>query len=139
LRLFGALIDVVVCSAFSVPVSLFLVTRPSGSLAIFVLWVSSNIFGFLLVNGRLLKTRVQTVGKMFVGTKIIDADEEELPFWRVFIARYAFPHALLLMPFIGPLIVSVDPLFVFARDRRWLHDHFAGTLVVRVEPPESPE
>ena len=54
---------------------------------------------------------------------------------RIGLARYIFlrvvPVVLISMiPFIGNLINLVDPLLIFGKERRCLHDLIADTIVV---------
>jgi uncharacterized RDD family membrane protein YckC len=38
---------------------------------------------------------------------------------------------VVLLPTVGPFAGLIDVLFIFLKDRRCLHDHIAGTVVVR--------
>jgi uncharacterized RDD family membrane protein YckC len=89
----------------------------------FVLWTA--------LHGYLLATRSQTIGKRLVGIQIVNvSDGRPTPFSRVLFARF-FPVAVVSnIPFLGGLASLVDALFIFADDRRCLHDHIAGTKVV---------
>jgi uncharacterized RDD family membrane protein YckC len=40
------------------------------------------------------------------------------------------------IPFIGALYALVDILFIFAEDRRCIHDHLAGTVVIKAKIPD---
>ncbi|MFN8010957.1 MAG: RDD family protein [Holophagaceae bacterium] len=86
---------------------------------------------YFAINGRLLATRGQTVGKKACGIKIVRLDGT-LPtlgesFWR----RYVLVQALAQIPFLGGLFGLVDVCFIFRESRRCLHDEIAGTLVVK--------
>ncbi len=86
---------------------------------------------YLAVNGHLLSTRGQTLGKKACGIKIVRLDGT-LPtlvesFWR----RYALFQAVGQIPLLGPLFNLVDVCFIFRDSRRCLHDEIAGTLVVK--------
>ena len=86
---------------------------------------------FLVVNGYLLATRGQTVGKLAAGTRIVSvADNKILPFHKVILLRYLPVWVIAYVPLIGPILGLVNPLFIFREDRRCLHDHIAGTRVI---------
>lgn len=86
---------------------------------------------YLAINGWLLSTRGQTVGKKVCGIKIVRRDGS-LPtlaesFWR----RYALFQAVGQIPLLGPVFNIVDVCFIFRENRRCLHDDIAGTIVVK--------
>ena len=86
---------------------------------------------FLVINGYLLATRGQTIGKIAAGTRIVSiADGRILPFHKVILLRYLPLWVIAYVPFIGPIVGLINPLFIFREDRRCLHDHVAGTRVV---------
>lgn len=78
----------------------------------------------------LITTEGQTIGKRWVGIRIVN--EHGLPpgFMKGVLAREW------LLVFVGALCQGflglLDSLFIFREDRRCLHDHAAGTRVVKV-------
>ena len=89
---------------------------------------------YMVVNGRLLANRGQTVGKMAVGVRIVDAKTRDIvAFWKSFGLRIVAIQAITTVPLVGGLLGLVNVLFIFGERRRCLHDHLAGTIVVRVE------
>ena len=88
---------------------------------------------FLLLQGALLKTRGQTVGKVLIGTRIVSQkDERILPLSRILLLRYV-PFSLLSgIPLIGSLTGFIDAVFIFREDHLCLHDHLARTKVIQV-------
>lgn len=96
--------------------------------------IGLTLFGFvsfLVINGYLLATRGQTVGKLAAGTRIVSVEDNKiLPFHKVILLRYLPLWVVAYIPFIGPIIGIVNPLFIFREDRRCLHDHIAGTRVI---------
>ena len=85
-----------------------------------------------LVNGYLLATKGQTVGKLLVGTKIVSVETNEIiPLWKVYLLRYVPMFLAAQVPVIGSLISMADGLFVFRKDKRCIHDLIAGTQVVK--------
>ena len=89
---------------------------------------------YAVINGRLLANRGQTVGKMAAAVRIVDARTREIvPFWKSFGLRVFVIQALASVPAVGAVFSLVDVLFIFGERRRCLHDHLAGTVVIRVE------
>ena len=89
---------------------------------------------YAVINGRLLANRGQTVGKLAAAVRIVDARTREIvPFWKSFGLRVVVIQALASVPAVGALFSLVDILFIFGERRRCLHDHLAGTVVIRVE------
>ncbi|QDV45031.1 RDD family protein [Stieleria neptunia] len=98
---------------------------------------------FLILNGYLLVTRGQSIGKLAAGIRIVDAETNELiSFTRIYVYRYLwtlpFTFITLIIPgttddvFIS-LVFLVDALMIFRSDKRCLHDLIAGSKVVKVQ------
>ena len=89
-----------------------------------------------VINGRLLATRGQTVGKKLVGVRIVDAPTRQIVgVWKSFGLRVAVIQAITAVPLVGALFGLLDVLFIFGERRRCLHDLLAGTVVVEVAAP----
>ena len=85
------------------------------------------------MNGYLLAKRGQTIGKVIVGTRIVDVADGRVPkLVRSLGVRYGTIWLVSLIPFVGGLLSLLDALVIFRRDRRCLHDLSAGTKVVKV-------
>ena len=104
---------------------------------------------WLGLNGYLLGTRGQTVGKMLTKIRIVDARTGSLlPFVRVYVYRslWLIPIvllALLIPGMIGDLLIGLawlgDKMSIFGKERRCLHDFIAGSKVVGfIQPPPIP-
>jgi len=99
---------------------------------------------FLIVQGHALATRGQTIGKRLLGLQIVSAKTGRLvPFSRVAIYRYQWMLPIVLVAELVPgsaddvilgLISMIDPLMIFGRERRCLHDYIAGTIVIPYDP-----
>ena len=88
---------------------------------------------FVAMNGYLLAKRGQTIGKVIVGTRIVDVADGRVPkLVRSLGVRYGTIWLVSLIPFVGGLLSLLDALVIFRRDRRCLHDLIAGTKVVKV-------
>jgi uncharacterized RDD family membrane protein YckC len=85
------------------------------------------LFAFLLVqNGGYLVAFTaggQTLGKMAAGIKVVSTERSPLDFGRAFIRE--------LVWFVLAVPAGLGLLTVLSRDRRGIHDRFAGTRVVR--------
>lgn len=99
---------------------------------------------YLLLNGYLLVTRGQSIGKALGKIQIVDEQTDKLlPFLRVYVYRY-----LWLMPFMIVIVIIpgavddmlvnilslVNALFIFGAAQRCLHDYIAGSKVVPYKP-----
>jgi len=49
---------------------------------------------------------------------------------RSFFLRTVVPGAIAFVPYVGAVSPLVDVAFILRSDRRCLHDHLAGTIVV---------
>ena len=90
-----------------------------------IAWVA-----FLIIQGYLLYKRGQTVGKILVNTKIVDLHGNIPNFGKLIFLRYFIFGLIGQIPFVGGLFGLADALFIFGEDKRCLHDHLAGTIVV---------
>ena len=79
----------------------------------------------------LLSTRGQTISKRLVGVQIVRYHDEKTPgFVRAVLLRSFLNGLIGVVPFVGPLYLLVDGLFIFGEERRCIHDLIAGTKVV---------
>ena len=90
------------------------------------------LIGIFVVNCVMVHRSGQTIGKRALDIAIVRTDGN-----RVGLARYLFlrvaPIVLIsLIPLVGRLINLVDPLLIFGKERRCLHDLIADTIVVDV-------
>lgn len=132
-RLGAAIIDFGVVSAVA-----FIAMWPLGTFehqqayepSQFVIRLVTLLVGsYLLVNGRLLHTRGQTVGKRLLGLRIVAyPDGGRLPLWKLLLRAFSV-LAVAAIPFVG-LLAIIDTLFIFNKQRRCLHDYLAGSKVV---------
>lgn len=98
----------------------------------------------MMIQGYLLATRGQTIGKMLMQIQIVDAETQRLlPFIRVAIYRYLWLLPLIAVAAFIPghldnLVVGaaslLDASLIFGSGRRCLHDYIAGSIVVAYQP-----
>lgn len=97
--------------------------------------VPISIAWFLILHGYLLATKGQTIGKMAMGTQIVDAQTGALvPLLPLFLKRNISIQLLSLIPFVGNLIALIDALMIFRASHKCLHDDIAGTKVIVYQP-----
>jgi uncharacterized RDD family membrane protein YckC len=86
--------------------------------------------GFTAIEFALLAFRGQDVGKLILGIRIYRDSGEPAGLLHAALLRDGVTWVIGLIPGIGPLYRIVDICFIFADDRRCLHDRIAGTVVV---------
>lgn len=97
----------------------------STKLLFFVLGIPSFALNwyFVVQNG-------QTLGKKLVNIRMVRTDGSPLEAKRWFLRRVLPVSLASQIPFVGPWVSIVNAVFIFRKDRRCLHDHFADTMVV---------
>lgn len=95
-------------------------------------WAGIGLAIFLLVQGYPLAAWGQTWGKRILGIRIADLQGGKPSFATLLLRRYAPMQVVSLIPMLGMLLVWVDILMIFRRDRRCAHDLIAGTRVIKV-------
>lgn len=92
----------------------------------------------LITNLVLLTTRGQTLGKMWLGIRIVSHPGAEMPGFVKAVLLRGFVNGLIsAVPCLGPLYALVDICFVFSDNRRCIHDLIAGTQVIEGNPPKA--
>lgn len=136
-RLGAVLIDGVIAAvlfgllAWLTPINIFV---PDPSQGIWLAMLRNALAGFVffvLVNGYLLATRGQTVGKMLLKIRIVRSDGSRASFGRLVGLRFIVNTLLTLVPVVGGVYALVDALFIFREPRRCVHDLIADTVVVQ--------
>ena len=72
----------------------------------------------------------QTIAKRWLGIRIVRSDGSRASLGRIIALRSLVPGIIGAIPVLGFLFALADPLFIFADDRRTLHDKIADTIVV---------
>jgi uncharacterized RDD family membrane protein YckC len=91
----------------------------------------TGVLTFLLLNGYLLATRGQTLGKALLKIRIVRPSGEPASGARLAL-RYGVGFATGLMAVALWIYSLVDCLMIFRKSRRCLHDEIADTIVVKV-------
>jgi uncharacterized RDD family membrane protein YckC len=97
-----------------------------------LLWGAIGFAVWFAEHGYFLATNSQTIGKRVVGIRIEDISGGRTALWKIVFLRYLPSTCVANIPTIGSALLLVDILFIFRKDQRCLHDHLAGTHVVRV-------
>ena len=85
---------------------------------------------FLVFNGYLLFHKGQTIGKLLVGTRIVDMQGNLPGLCTLFGLRFLVLSLINQIPILGQVMGLVNALFIFGKARRCLHDYIAGTQVI---------
>jgi uncharacterized RDD family membrane protein YckC len=73
----------------------------------------------------------QSLGKKWTGIRIERLDGSRIDFGSGVFMRNWLPKLIGAVPYLGAVFHLLDCLFIFRDDRRCIHDHIAGTRVVR--------
>ena len=93
-----------------------------------------GILSTLVLHGYLMYQRGQTIGKSLMSIRIANLDGTQASFTTIYFKRMLSMQLLSLVPSVGQFIAGfINPLFIFGKDKRCLHDHFAGTKVSYVD------
>ena len=91
---------------------------------------ANAILVYLALHGYLLHKYGQTIGKAEFGMRIEMLNGEKANLQHIVLWRYLPVILLSFVPVIGQWLTGLlDPLLIFRKDRRCLHDHIAGTQV----------
>lgn len=112
-----------------------------GALAVVIILTLLAFLVIFIVQMVLLATRGQTIGKILLKIRIVDAQTGEHPGWARLILLRTLVNALIqgalnAVPVVGQglggLYFIIDSLFIFRADHRTIHDFIAGTRVDKV-------
>jgi uncharacterized RDD family membrane protein YckC len=99
-----------------------------------------GLLGFLPAwgyNVYLLATTGQSIGKSFIGTRIVTKEGGPVPVVLTLVLRTFAPLVVGFIPLVGNVFGLLDGLWVLGTQRRCLHDLMAGTIVVDAGPTEQ--
>ena len=135
-RLVAAIIDGVLGVVCFIPVFILLgfdnLSQPTLTLSAGLL--GYGILSTLVLHGYLMYQRGQTIGKSLMSIRIENLDGTQASFTTIYFKRMLSMQLLSLVPSVGQFIAGfVNPLFIFGKDKRCLHDHLAGTKVSYVD------
>ncbi len=90
------------------------------------------ITAMFVINGYLLATKGQTIGKAIVKIRIIRTDGSKPSLGRLMALRYVPRYAAGALPLVGGLLALIDDLMIFRQSHQCVHDNIADTVVVKV-------
>ncbi len=138
LRLAGVIIDTVILLALwwvvgqLTPLNIYSAQMAQAGALALAGYGLLGVLLFALVNGWLLATRGQTVGKMLLGMRITRRDGTAADLLRLIGLRYGVGALVTVVPIVGMAYSLIDALMIFRTDRRCIHDMIADTIVVKV-------
>jgi len=88
------------------------------------------IVGIVVVNWIWLYRNGQTIGKRLLSIKIVRTDGSRAGLLRIIFLRFIPTGILSSIPLIGFSFTLLDPLLIFQKSRRCLHDLIADTIVI---------
>ena len=133
-RLVATIVDGLIMMAVIIPVTFVLVLVARIELTEFMGQVIGAILGiivYLAINGSLLASNGQTVGKRMMGIKIVRSNGEKATFERIVGYRLAPVWFVSMIPIVGGLLGLINVLMIFRANRKCLHDDIADTIVIR--------
>ena len=84
------------------------------------------LIAIIVIQMVLLGTRGQTIGKIALKIRIVDAQSGVHPGWaRLVLLRAIVNGILTSIPFLGTIYWIVDSLFIFRADHRTIHDLYS--------------
>lgn len=140
-RFWGALIDGVLQILITIPLFWYvgLEAFAEPSLPLVIGSALYGLAGYVALHGYLLHRYGQTIGKAEFGMRIEHVNGQQAGLKHVLLLRHLPMMGLTFIPMIGNLIVGlVNPLMIFGREKRCLHDRIAQTRVCYVsDKPQS--
>jgi len=131
-RFLSALIDGFIGIIAAVPIFMYIgldnLSDPSLFLSLSML-AYGLVVGFIL-HGYLLYHYGQTIGKNFMSIRIENLDDTKAELSTIYLKRILPMQVLSIVPFGGQFISGlVNPMFIFGKEKRCLHDYVAKTKV----------
>ena len=135
-RLAAVIIDILIYIVVAIPLALIAIftfaaeqleNNDTTGLALFTLL---GVVVVLIIQMVLLGTRGQTIGKIAMSIRVVDAQTGAHPGWpRLVLLRSIVNGILTSILVIGTIYWLVDSLFIFRADHRTIHDLYSGTRV----------
>ena len=90
---------------------------------------------YWIFNGKLFYKHGQSIGKKILDIKIVDLNNNLPKLSSSYGLRYIISGLFPFIPILGNFLGLIDILFIFRKDRRCIHDHIAGTKVIKINLP----
>jgi len=131
-RLWAVLIDAVVHMVATIPLFWYfgMEAFKEPDVYITIIALVYGLFMTLVLQGYLLLNYGQTIGKSIIGTRIENLDGTKAEFKKILLLRILPMSLCSIIPIVGQFITGfINPIFIFGKDRRCLHDYIAKTKV----------
>lgn len=106
--------------------------KPAAPMVGLMLLGFALLVAIFVINCLMLHRSGQTIGKRMLDIAIVRTDGSRMSLPRYIFIRVLPVGLLGAIPYVGGLIGLVDPLLIFGKDRRCLHDLIADTIVIDV-------
>ena len=94
-----------------------------------------GVVAYFVINGHLLFSKGQTVGKKAMDIRIVTMSGDMLATSNI-ARRYGFYMVVPMIPVIGQFLNLVNILFIFGSTKRCIHDYVGNTQVVKGAPEQ---
>ena len=100
--------------------------------------LAAGSIAYLILNGYLLTTRAQTIGKLILGLVVVKTGTQlRAEPWRVLLRATMNTCLYSVVGGVLVYLALIDPLLIFLKQRRCLHDWIFQTDVALVSPEAS--
>lgn len=106
--------------------------KPAGPMVALLLLGLALMITIIVVNCLMLHRSGQTIGKRAVDIAVVRTDGSRIGLTRYIFLRVGPMLILGMIPFVGKAVSLIDPLLIFGKEKRCLHDLIADTIVVDV-------
>jgi uncharacterized RDD family membrane protein YckC len=131
-RLGARILDNLVMFAAAVPGLLVLFASGRGEVILGGVIAGLAVLGLVIYQWYLIGTTGQSLGKKWLGIKIVKIDGSSVDFVSGVILRSWITGLMGVIPYIGSFIGLIDALMIFGSEQRCLHDQIASTKVIVV-------
>lgn len=131
-RLIAAIIDGAIAVISLIPIFYYVGfdTIKAPTLTLIAAMFLYGLFITLIFHGYLLHYYGQTIGKNYMSIRIENLDGSKATLATIYLKRMLPMQLIGLIPSLGQFISGfVNPLFIFGKQRRCLHDYIAKTKV----------
>jgi len=104
--------------------------KPAGPMVALMLLGLALMITIIVVNCLLLHRSGQTIGKRALDIAVVRTDGSRVSLPRYIFLRIAPMLVLGMIPLVGKVSGLIDPLLIFGKEKRCLHDLIADTIVV---------
>jgi uncharacterized RDD family membrane protein YckC len=132
-RLWAALIDRgIILVVLAAGIGLMAAKDGAAGIGLAITFIIAALAVLFVVQMWMLTVSGQTIGKRIIGLRIVKvSDMTNGGFVTNVLLRGLVNMVISAVPVVGTIYFLVDPAFIFREDRRCVHDHLAGTCVIK--------